>query len=190
MSNNTFYCNGKKVNDIQDLRENFNLKDVYEGYRDGSLVNWLRMNNYEREYIQVEGLTFKGYEDTCRKLCNIFKVSYEKQVQAKSVNRENSDIDICLIFQIAEKLNININNRKINDILKNILIVIEDRQEQINSAPAKIEENYGDDEATIDHRLLRQRGYGQGMGHYAVNGREVSKEEFEEIKKSLESFFG
>ncbi|MCQ2372714.1 MAG: DUF6273 domain-containing protein [Phascolarctobacterium sp.] len=85
------YCDGQPIRSLEDLRENFNIDDIYEDYQSGKLVKWLQSRNYEREYIQIERINSKDKKSVCDKLCVIFGINSEADDQSDDV--KESDIE-------------------------------------------------------------------------------------------------
>ncbi|MCQ2372711.1 MAG: DUF6273 domain-containing protein [Phascolarctobacterium sp.] len=85
------YCDGQPIRSLEDLRENFNIDDIYEDYQSGKLVKWLQSRNYEREYIQIERINSKDKKAICDKLCVIFGVAGTNVERPRDLNE--SDIE-------------------------------------------------------------------------------------------------
>lgn len=71
----TLKMNDVELNDIDELRKNFDLENACEYCKDGSLLNWLQECWYEEEAEKVEGLD-KNDADLGKKLCEIFNLKY------------------------------------------------------------------------------------------------------------------
>lgn len=67
--------NGKKVNTIEELQDNFDLEKVMAYFLDGKLLRWLDDRYYDEEAEAVEELKADD-SDLSHKLCNIFDVPY------------------------------------------------------------------------------------------------------------------
>ncbi|WP_172253956.1 hypothetical protein [Saccharibacillus deserti] len=66
---------GKSIRTLADLRDNFNVDDVYDLYKTGVLKKWLDVRGYEQEAEAVEALTERKEEslfDIIPKLVKIF----------------------------------------------------------------------------------------------------------------------
>ncbi|MCQ2372710.1 MAG: DUF6273 domain-containing protein [Phascolarctobacterium sp.] len=85
------YCDGQPIRSLEDLRENFNIDDIYEDYKSGKLVKWLQSRNYEREYIQIERINSKDKKAICDKLCVILGVAGANVESPRDLNE--SDIE-------------------------------------------------------------------------------------------------
>ncbi|MCQ2372704.1 MAG: hypothetical protein MJ050_01345 [Phascolarctobacterium sp.] len=72
--NVNIFSNGRIIKDLEGLRNNFNIADIYGYYKNGKLVEWLRHRNYEREYIRIQQIKEKDRNVICGKLCQIFGV--------------------------------------------------------------------------------------------------------------------
>ncbi|MCQ2372705.1 MAG: DUF6273 domain-containing protein [Phascolarctobacterium sp.] len=79
------YSDGKVIRNLEELSDNFNIDDIYDYYQNGKLVDWLRMRNYEREYIQVDRIKGKDKKSVCDKLCLIFGVAEAGAAVAESI---------------------------------------------------------------------------------------------------------
>ena len=53
MARFALFTNGVKVETLDDLKENFNIKDMLENFRNGSLERWLAENRFSGEVEQV-----------------------------------------------------------------------------------------------------------------------------------------
>ncbi|MCQ2372709.1 MAG: DUF6273 domain-containing protein [Phascolarctobacterium sp.] len=90
MVNFDLYCDGCLIRNLDDLRENFNVDEIYEYYSSGVLVAWLRMRNYEREYILIEKIKPNDSQDVIiSKICSALGVKLT-QNKFEGVNASNA----------------------------------------------------------------------------------------------------
>lgn len=83
MNNCCLWINGKKVSDVQGIKENFNISDVRGYYLGGSLVRWLYSHNAVREAQLVESIPTGINPD--KMLFDIFCTEYKKPDYHKGV---------------------------------------------------------------------------------------------------------
>lgn len=79
--------NDAEVRNLNELKQNFNLKKIKEHFISGKLQNWLSVRRYNEEYEAVLNLNSRD-EDFGKKLCEIFNIPY-KEGDFSSVVDEN-----------------------------------------------------------------------------------------------------
>lgn len=77
----TQILSGKGVNSLDELRENFDIKELVSAFENGALENWLKTNYYEREakeisMLEITSPTFK------KNLCKALGIKLEKRLNA------------------------------------------------------------------------------------------------------------
>ncbi|MCQ2372712.1 MAG: DUF6273 domain-containing protein [Phascolarctobacterium sp.] len=105
------YCDGQPIRSLEDLRENFNIDDIYEDYQSGQLVKWLQSRNYEREYIQIERINSKDKKAICDKLCVIFGVAGTNVERPRDLNESDIEKRFLKLEKDVSKL-----LQKVNDL--------------------------------------------------------------------------
>ena len=49
--------NGKEINSLEDLRQNLNLKELFQSFQSGELSRWLKDNGYICQSRQISELS-------------------------------------------------------------------------------------------------------------------------------------
>ena len=49
--------NGKEINSLEDLRQNLNLKELFQSFQSGELSRWLKYNGYICQSKQIGELS-------------------------------------------------------------------------------------------------------------------------------------
>lgn len=146
MVNFDLYCDGCLIRNLDDLRENFNVDEIYEYYSSGVLVAWLRMRNYEREYILIEKIKPNDSQDVIiSKICSALGVKLT-QNKFESVNASNTCNTIGLenkeaIAKLEQR--VGLLEKTIGDLLYKIN-VLETNQNNNALVNSKKNVNFGD----------------------------------------------
>lgn len=90
MARFALFTNGVKVETLNELKENFNIKDMLENYRNKALHRWLMVNRMTGELSQVEAITATGDDVIIDELIKIFGVSVETIEEQKRVLEEKA----------------------------------------------------------------------------------------------------
>lgn len=109
------YSDGKVIRNLEELSDNFNIDDIYDYYQNGKLVEWLRMRNYEREYIQVDRIKGKDKKSVCDKLCLIFGVAEAGAAVAESIAHNECTVSDSEFYARLSKL-----EKAVKDIIEEI----------------------------------------------------------------------
>ena len=90
MARFALFTNGVKVETLNELKENFNIKDMLENYRNKALHRWLMVNRMTGELSQVEAITVTEDNAVIDELVKIFGVSAETIEKQKRVLEEKA----------------------------------------------------------------------------------------------------
>ncbi|BCZ17487.1 hypothetical protein NHP190003_13070 [Helicobacter sp. NHP19-003] len=67
-------CDGEKVTSLDQLKEHFNLLDILEHYKSGTLHRWLKSRGYASELEGVEAIKATEDADILNALCGVFGI--------------------------------------------------------------------------------------------------------------------
>ena len=95
--------NDVAIRTIEELRENFNLEKVIEYFLDGNLKVWLEQRNYIEELNKVESLE-KDKEDVPVELCKIFDVDIKSNINILEIDERRKKVNILRKFSADESL--------------------------------------------------------------------------------------
>ena len=85
--------NGAKARNIEELRENFDLKKIVNYFLDGRLLNWLNDRSYETEAHKISEVDVKSV-DLFKKLCEIFEVEFkENDLNIENLKCKNDQME-------------------------------------------------------------------------------------------------
>ncbi len=79
MSNKTFALimkNGVKVKTIEELRDNFNLNNAIESFKDGTLIEWLEDRFYDDEAEAIAQIKLDD-KNFAKKICAALNVDFD-----------------------------------------------------------------------------------------------------------------
>lgn len=96
MARFALFTNGVKVDTLDELKENFSIKDMLENYRNKALHRWLMMNRINDKLSLVEAITATEDVDLIDELSRIFEVSsavIEKQKYRSGLYDSNKIIE-------------------------------------------------------------------------------------------------
>ena len=85
-------CSGESVRTIEELRENFSVKDVLELYNSGRLERWLDVQGYSGEKQKVSEMTAQGSLNIVKQLVSILGVSIEEQELKDQIYKEEHPV--------------------------------------------------------------------------------------------------
>ena len=72
------------VRNMDGLRENFSIEDLLKYYKNGLLLRWLEVREYQKEAEQVKNLKAVDDKAIIRELAHIFKLEIEDREIDKS----------------------------------------------------------------------------------------------------------
>ena len=75
MARFALFTNGVKVETLDDLKENFNIKDMLENYRNKALHRWLVVNRMTSELSQIESISAQDDDTVINELARVLGVS-------------------------------------------------------------------------------------------------------------------
>lgn len=88
---------GKKIHDIGELRDAFDLQEILSSLIDGSLENFLKSHYYEFEAMRVRNLSIED-KDCVHKLCEILGVDYlseiHKNISSEELQKRREEISV------------------------------------------------------------------------------------------------
>ncbi|BCZ17481.1 hypothetical protein NHP190003_07630 [Helicobacter sp. NHP19-003] len=73
------HCDGEKVTSLEQLKEHFNLLDILEHYKSGTLHRWLKSRGYASELEGVEAIKATEDADILNALCGVFGIEESKE---------------------------------------------------------------------------------------------------------------
>ena len=85
-------ADGTEARTLEELKEHFDVKSVVGYFNDGRLLTWLRARRYEYEEKFVEQLA-KDDKDVAKKLCEIFGVESEEDVDPEEIARRQERLN-------------------------------------------------------------------------------------------------
>ena len=108
-------ANGTMVRNIEELKENFDIKKVVSHFLDGKLQKWLETRWYEEELEKVNELS-ENDSDLAKKLCDIFGVEYVENVEINTEDIKEKNERILRLKQYTddEKIIANIDSVAFN----------------------------------------------------------------------------
>ena len=115
MARFALFTNGVKVETLDDLKGNFNIKDMLENYRNKALHRWLMVNRMTGELSQVEAITATEDNAVVDELVKIFEVPAETIEEQKRVLAEKAQKKEEVLSQLERELLTDIEK---NDFLK------------------------------------------------------------------------
>ena len=74
-------CDGNSIRTIDELRNNFSIEDMLEYYKNGLLLRWLKVREYDKEYEEVKKIEEHKDMDIIKELIKIFNIDTEKEMK-------------------------------------------------------------------------------------------------------------
>ena len=115
MARFALFTNGVKVETLDELKQNFNIKDMLENYRNKALHRWLMINRMAGELSQVEAITAAEDNAVIDELVKIFGISAETIEEQKRVLEAETQKKEEVLSQLERDLLTDIEK---NDFLK------------------------------------------------------------------------
>ena len=115
MARFALFTNGVKVETLDELKKNFNIKDMLENYRNKALHRWLMINRMAGELSQVEAITAAEDNAVIDELVKIFGISAETIEEQKRVLEAETQKKEEVLSQLERDLLTDIEK---NDFLK------------------------------------------------------------------------
>jgi len=106
---------GVRCKNIEDIKENFNLLDVLEYFKDGKLIKWAKVRGFNELVDELESISKNKDLDIAKSLCDIFEIQTDEKELKDELNfyRVENKADIKNIAKIIPYLD------KIEKIAKN-----------------------------------------------------------------------
>ena len=106
---------GVRCKNIEDIKENFNLLDVLEYFKNGKLIKWAKVRGFNELVDELESISKNKDLDIAKSLCDIFEIQTDEKELKDELNfyRVENKADIKNIAKIIPYLD------KIEKIAKN-----------------------------------------------------------------------
>ena len=85
-------ADGTEARTLEELKEHFDINSVVAYFSDGKLLNWLQARYYDDEADKVSSLA-KDDKDVAKKLCAIFDVESEEDVDPEEIARRQERLN-------------------------------------------------------------------------------------------------
>ena len=67
-------CDGYPVRTLDDLCEHFSIEDILEHHKSGMLARWLEVRGYEKELVEINGVSSLDRLNAAKRLVQIFQI--------------------------------------------------------------------------------------------------------------------
>jgi len=106
---------GVRCKNIEDIKENFNILDVLEYFKNGKLIKWAKVRGFNELVDELESISKNKDLDIAKSLCDIFEIQTDEKELKDELNfyRVENKADIKNIAKIIPYLD------KIEKIAKN-----------------------------------------------------------------------
>ncbi|BCZ19735.1 hypothetical protein NHP190012_13770 [Helicobacter sp. NHP19-012] len=103
-------CDGVKVTSLEQLKEHFNLLDILEHYKSGTLSRWLRSRGYENELQGIEAINATEDAEILNALCGVFGIEADLETisaileeHAQEQERAKAEVKAQSLIPLAPK---------------------------------------------------------------------------------------
>ena len=170
MARFALFTNGVKVETLDELRENYNIKDIIENFESKKLHRWLAVNNFREELKKIESISNDIGDDLSDVLMECFNLSDEQKIaikqQFENIRRQEiSEIDQIESLKFRTKFDVYLTNGcdeyKIK-IIKEVRLItncdLNTAKNIYESTPSLIVRDIDEDAACIIKNRIEQMG--------------------------------
>jgi len=148
---------GVRCKNREDIKENFNILDVLEYFKNGKLIKWAKVRGFNELVDELESISESNDLDIAKSLCDIFEIQTDEKELKDELNfyRVENKADINNIAKIIPYLNKieNLSQHKI-DKIQNIIPYL-DKIKELGENKNNLEFlNNTQQFAKLDFRLL------------------------------------
>ena len=170
MARFALFTNGVKAETLDELRENYNIKDIIENFESKKLHRWLAVNNFREELKKIESISNDIGDDLSDVLMECFNLSDEQKIaikqQFENIRRQEiSEIDQIETLKFRTKFDVYLTNGcdeyKIK-IIKEVRLItncdLNTAKNIYESTPSLIVRDIDEDAACIIKNRIEQMG--------------------------------
>ena len=170
MARFALFTNGVKVETLDELRENYNIKDIIENFESKKLHRWLAVNNFREELKKIESISNDIGDDLSDVLMECFNLLDEQKIAIKQQfenirQQEISELDQIETLKFRTKFDVYLTNGcdeyKIK-IIKEVRLItncdLNTAKNIYESTPSLIVRDIDEDAACIIKNRIEQMG--------------------------------